>query len=220
MRRRTDTSRARRASLDREPNGSEQPVIEVREAERTAPADDQPFADGGLGELYARHAGAAVGLAYLLTGDRYLAEDLAQEAFVRLAGRFRHLRDAGAFEAYLRRTVVNLFTSQLRRKKLERAYLKREGRRPEQAHEDPDVASRDQMWRALQRLPERQRAAVVLRYYEDRTEREVATTMGCTDAAAKSLIARGMQALRAHMGVGSPEAAPPARDPDDRIEER
>jgi RNA polymerase sigma-70 factor (sigma-E family) len=182
--------------------GSEEPVIEVREAERAPEAVDQPSdPEGGLGELYARHAGSAVGLAYLLTGDRHLAEDLAQEAFVRLAGRFRHLRDAGAFEAYLRRTVVNLFTSQLRRKRLERAYLKREARREEPRHEDPDVAERDELWRAVQRLPERQRAAVVLRYYEDRSEREVAITLGCSDAAAKSLIARGMAALRADVGA-------------------
>src|SRR4051812_20462878 len=208
MRRRTDTSRTPRASSDREHMGSERPMIEVREAERTDSSGDQPFA-AGLGELYARHAGAAVGLGYLLTGDRYLAEDLAQEAFVRLAGRFRHLRDAGAFEAYLRRTMVNLFTSQLRRRRLERAYLKREARRPERAHEDPDIASRDELWRAVHRLPERQRAAVVLRYYEDLSEREVATTMGCSDAAAKSLIARGMQALRADIGVNANETASP-----------
>ena len=76
MRRRTDTSRAARASLNREHMGSEPPVIEVREAERSSePVDRPPLAEGGLGELYARHAGAAVGLAYLLTGDRYLAED-------------------------------------------------------------------------------------------------------------------------------------------------
>ena len=182
--------------------GSEPPVIDVREAERTNEPEPR---DGGLGELYARHAGAAVGLAYLLTGDRFLAEDLAQEAFVRLAGRFRHLRDAGAFEAYLRRTVVNLFTSQLRRRRLERAYLKREAARSEPRHEDPDITGRDELWTAVQRLPERQRAAVVLRYYEDLSEREVATTIGCSAAAAKSLIARGMQALRADMGVGATE---------------
>jgi RNA polymerase sigma-70 factor (sigma-E family) len=191
--------------------GDEPPVIDVREAERTGGGqpDAQPepngpaLPEGGLGELYARHAGAATGLAYLLTGDRFLAEDLAQEAFVRLAGRFRHLRDAGAFEAYLRRTVVNLFTSQLRRRRLERAFLKREAARVEPRHEDPDIASRDELWSAVQRLPERQRAAVVLRYYEDLSEREVALTMGCSGAAAKSLIARGMQALRADVGVAA-----------------
>jgi RNA polymerase sigma factor (sigma-70 family) len=79
----------------------------------------------GLAELYERHAPAAGRLAYLLTGDRTLAEDLVQEAFVRVVGRFRHLRVPDAFEAYLRRTIVNLHTSQLRRKRIERAYLER-----------------------------------------------------------------------------------------------
>jgi RNA polymerase sigma-70 factor (sigma-E family) len=190
----------------------EPPVIDVREAERadggqpTGQPAGSDLPEGGLGELYARHAGAAMGLAYLLTGDRFLAEDLAQEAFVRLAGRFRHLRDAGAFEAYLRRTVVNLFTSQLRRRRLERAFLKREAARAVPRHEDPDIASRDELWSAVQRLPERQRAAVVLRYYEDLSEREVALTMGCSGAAAKSLIARGMQALRADVGAAADES--------------
>src|SRR5213593_5312735 len=79
-----------------------------------------------LGDLYVRHAPEALRLAYLLTGDRGLAEDLVQDAFVRLAGRMIHLRSPGAFDAYLRKTVVNLSNSHFRRKKLERAYLKRE----------------------------------------------------------------------------------------------
>src|SRR2546425_9958607 len=83
---------------------------------------------GRLGELYVRHGDAAVRLAYLLTGDRALAEDLVQDAFVKLAGRLVHLRDPGAFDAYLRRTVVNLANSYYRRKRLERAYLKRQER--------------------------------------------------------------------------------------------
>src|SRR5438309_10196048 len=80
---------------------------------------------GRLGELYVRHADDAVRLAYLLTGERALAEDVVQDAFVRLAGRLVHLRDPGAFDAYLRRTVVNLCNSQFRRRRVERAYLQR-----------------------------------------------------------------------------------------------
>src|SRR3989454_12073572 len=84
-------------------------------------------AEGGrLAELFLQHGDGAVRLAYLLTGDRALAEDLAQDAFVKLAGRLVHLRDPGAFDAYLRRTVVNLANSHHRRKRLERGFLKRE----------------------------------------------------------------------------------------------
>ena len=74
--------------------------------------------EGGIEELYARHIGAGVRLAFLLTGDRAHAEDLAQEAFVRCVGRFRHLRQPDAFESYFRRAIVNLHTSGLRRRRL------------------------------------------------------------------------------------------------------
>src|SRR5439155_18266071 len=86
---------------------------------------DRDIDAGRLGELYLRHVDDAVRLAYLLTGERALAEDLVQDAFVRLAGRLVHLRDRGAFDAYLRRTVVNLCNSQFRRRRVERAYLER-----------------------------------------------------------------------------------------------
>ncbi len=155
----------------------------------------------GLADLYRRHAPAAGRLAYLLTGDRGLAEDLVQEAFVRVVGRFRHLRVPDAFDAYLRRTIVNLHTSQLRRKRVERAYLERErntaGARGEPT---PDVGLREELWRALLRLPVRQRAAVVLRYYEDLSERDAADALRCSPAAVKSLVARAMETLRAEIG--------------------
>src|SRR6266566_9470783 len=78
--------------------------------------DERVHADGSrLGTLYGRHAPGAVRLAYLLTGDPALAEDLVQDAFVKLAGRLAHLRDPEAFDAYLRRTVVNLANSHFRR---------------------------------------------------------------------------------------------------------
>src|SRR6266487_1205321 len=153
---------------------------------------------GRLGELYARHADDAVRLAFLLTGDRGLAEDLVQDAFVRLAGRLVHLRDPGAFEAYLRRTVLNLTNSHFRRKRVERAYLARargaigtqEGRR------DPSVEDRDALWRALGRLSKRQRAAIVLRFYEDLSEREVSEILKCRPGTVKSLVSRGLATLK------------------------
>ena len=73
-----------------------------------------------LADLYVAHAPEAVRLAFLLTGDAGLAEDLVQDAFARLVGRLRHLRDPTAFGAYLRRTVVNLATSHFRHRRVER----------------------------------------------------------------------------------------------------
>jgi len=152
---------------------------------------------GSLAELYVRHAPAAMRLAFVLTAERELAEDLVQEAFVRLAGRFQHLRNREAFDAYLRRTVVNLFLSHLRRRKVERAFLARErGAAASARAEGPDVGERDELWRALQQLPERQRAALVLRYYEDQSERATAEALRCSVPAVKSLVARGMETLR------------------------
>jgi RNA polymerase sigma-70 factor (sigma-E family) len=153
--------------------------------------------EGGIDELYARHIGTGVRLAFLLTGDRGHAEDLAQEAFIRCIGRFRHLRQPDAFEAYFRRAIVNLHTSGLRRRRLERAWLHREGASSAaRVSTQPDVGAREDLWRALATLPPRQRAALVLRYYEDLSEHDAAQVLGCSVAALKSLVARGSETLR------------------------
>jgi RNA polymerase sigma-70 factor (sigma-E family) len=155
---------------------------------------------GRLEDLYTRHAPAAMRLAYFLTGDRDLAGDLVQDAFVKVAGRFGHLRVPDAFDAYLRRTIVNLFSSHLRRLRLERRALARQRPSGRPEHRDVDVAEHDAMWSALQTLPPRQRAAVVLRYYEDLSERESAEVLCCSVGAAKQLVTRGLTALRGRIG--------------------
>src|SRR6476646_8627419 len=154
---------------------------------------------GRLGELYLLHADAAVRLAYLLTRDHALAEDLVQEAFVRLAGRLVHLRDPGAFDAYLRRTVVNLSNSHFRRKRVERTYLSRTAAEPPVFGEAPDTGRRDELWKGLQRLPIRQRTAIVLRVYEDLPEDRVADILGCRPGPVRSLVSRGLAELRVHV---------------------
>src|SRR5712691_11564565 len=102
-----------------------------------------------LADLYARHVPSAMRLGYLLTGDRQHAEDLVQEAFVRCVGGFRYLRVPDAFDAYLRRAIVNLHTSGLRRKRLERAWLAREGRRVAASTTMQDVGERADLWASL-----------------------------------------------------------------------
>jgi RNA polymerase sigma-70 factor (sigma-E family) len=150
-----------------------------------------------LAESYARHVPSATGLAYLLTGDRADAEDLVHEAFIRTVGRFHHIRVPDAFGAYLRRTIVNLHTSRLRRLRLQRRYLEHEG--PSPSTEGPDVAEREDLWTAIRRLPPRQRAVIVLRYYEDLSERAIAEMLRCSPAAVKSLSARAMATLRSDL---------------------
>jgi len=153
---------------------------------------------GVLAELYSRHAGESLRLAYLLTGDGSLAEDLVQDAFVRLAGRLLHLRDPGGFQAYLRKTIVNLAKSHFRRRVVERRFIERQAEpRPIDA---PDLSGREGMRRALMELPVRQRTAVVLRYYEDLSEAQTADVMRCRPSAVKSLVFRGMTTLRASLG--------------------
>jgi RNA polymerase sigma-70 factor (sigma-E family) len=151
-----------------------------------------------LEEIYIRNAASAMRLAYFLTGDRELAEDLTQEAFVRVAGRFRHLRDPDDLPAYLRRTIVNLFTSQLRRRRLERAWLRGQAV-SEPPATDVDVETRDDLWQAMSALPERQRAALVLRYYEDLSEEESAHVLRCSVGALNQLVVRAKATLRQHM---------------------
>jgi RNA polymerase sigma-70 factor (sigma-E family) len=149
-----------------------------------------------LADVYARSAPAGFRLAYLLTGDRALAEDLVQEAFLRFVGRLQHLRDPEVFDAYLRRTIVNLSKDVFRRRAVERSYLERRTHEFREGHSDPDVAAYESMRTALLSLPPRQRAAIVLRYYEDLHESQIADLLRCRPATVRSLVARGLDALR------------------------
>ncbi len=161
---------------------------------------------GAMAELYTRYVPAGIRLAYLLTGDQHQAEDLAHEAFIRCVGRFQHLRAHAAFDAYLRRAIVNLHTSSLRHRVIEREWLRREGPKMASATtSQADVGGRTDLWNALATLPVRQRAALVLRYYEDLSERDTADVLGCSLAAVKSLVARGSEALRAQFSTYASE---------------
>jgi RNA polymerase sigma-70 factor (sigma-E family) len=157
-----------------------------------------------IGALYRVHAPQAGRLAYLLTGDAQVAEDIAHEAFVRLIGRFSHIRDEEAIPSYLRRSVVNLARKHWRKRSSERSYLRREG--PALAAEAgalPDVGARAELWDALGKLPYRQRAAIVLRIYEDLSEEQTARVLGCAVGTVKSSLSRGLQQMREEMNDGA-----------------
>lgn len=167
----------------------------TEQGERTVGETEQ----GRLEKLFLRHAESAGRLAFLLTGDRDVAEDLVQDAFVRLAGRFVHLRDEQAFPAYLNRTIVNLARSRLRRSRVERAYLQAQ-RAPSPAIGGFDAEDTDRLATALRGLPERQRSAVVLRFYLDLSVEGTAEIMRCRPGTVKALVFKGLANLRDVIG--------------------
>jgi RNA polymerase sigma-70 factor (sigma-E family) len=160
--------------------------------ERGAEVDQSP--SRRLEALYRIHAPEALRLAYLMTGDRALAEDLTQDAFVKVFGRFQDLRNRDAFWWYLRRTIVNLSQSHFRRRRVERSYL--ESQRLPEGIAEPDMGDRERLRTVLLALRPEQRAAIVLRYYQDLTEADTAEILGRPVGTVKSMVSRGIERLR------------------------
>jgi RNA polymerase sigma factor (sigma-70 family) len=146
----------------------------------------RPAPDGTLAELYALQYLAMVRLGYLLTGSTAVAEDLVQDSFVQLQRNWAGVREP---TAYLRRSVVNACNTHHRR-------VGRERERFPGLVRDTVVPETTVVLDALAALPHRQRAALVLRYYEDRTDAEIADALGCRPATVRSLVHRGLVALR------------------------
>ncbi len=144
--------------------------------------------------LYRTHATRAKRTAFLLTGDAEAAADILHDAFVRLAGRFIDVRHPDVCAAYLRRTIVSLVRTRHRKALRERKHLVRHGVSADA--NEPDLAGDVAMRNALMKLGVRQRTAVVLRYYEDLPEAEIADALRCRPGTVKSLLSRGLDALR------------------------
>jgi RNA polymerase sigma-70 factor (sigma-E family) len=156
---------------------------------------------GRLSDLYVRYAPEGLRLAYLLTGDHALAEDLVQDAFARVVGKLGHLRAEEAFYPYLRRTIINLSKNHFRHLAVERTYLARQVPEDRSHALDARAVEHESMRRALLQLPARQRAAVVLRFYEDLPEDQIAQILRCRAGTARSLVSRGVRALRSSSEV-------------------
>ena len=160
--------------------------------------DDPPSALHFDTYVHAR-SGALLRLAFLLTGDAHHAEDLVQTTLVKVMGRWEQVTAGGDPHAYVRKVLVHTALGWRRRRW--------QGERPSDPLPDvggtPDhaaaVDSRERLRRALLQLPARQRAAVVLRHYEDLSEQDVARELGCSVGTVKSQTARGLDRLRSLM---------------------
>ena len=148
-------------------------------------------ADEAFADLYRDRWAAMVRLAHLLTGDNAAAQDLVQDAFVKVSAQIRDRgRPLDEPSAYLRRAVVNSCNSWHRRQGIERRHNRPE---PEPLHLGPEL---DETWAALDGLPAKRRTALVLRFYEDLSYDDIAESMGVRPATVRSLIHRGLASLR------------------------
>jgi RNA polymerase sigma-70 factor (sigma-E family) len=145
-----------------------------------------------LAALHRERYAPMVRLAHLLTGSNAVAEELVQDAFVRVGRRWDSI--TGEPAPYLRAAVVNACRSHLRRLVAERRAATRHAATAVDGHMT-DPAGRE-LLDALARLPYRQRAALVLRFYDDRSEAEIADILRCRPGTVKSSISRGLAALR------------------------
>jgi RNA polymerase sigma-70 factor (sigma-E family) len=147
----------------------------------------------------AARSGTLLRTAYLLVGDRHRAEDLLQTALVKTFVKWSSIHDVGALEGYVRRTMVTTATSWWRgRPYRERPVDRLPDHAPEHAADGgPDARfEHDAMWTHLRTLPVKQRAVLVLRYYEGLTEAEIADVLGISRGTVKSHASRGLAALR------------------------
>src|SRR6185369_7990427 len=155
-------------------------------------------ADRAVIELYSQHYRALVRLAALLVRDTPTAEEVVQDSFVAMQDGWQRLRDTEKALAYLRQAVVNRSRSVLRhRTVVDKNLQKAPPDMPSAEHGALVLLERSAVVAALRGLPDRQREAIVLRYYADLSEAEIATAMGISRGAVKSHTARGMTALRA-----------------------
>lgn len=159
-------------------------------------------ADRAVEMLYAAHWRQLVRLSVLLVRDVGTAEEIVQDAFVAMHGRWSRLRDPDKALAYLRQAVVNRSRSALRHRKVVDRHLVRESALPPTTVPDAsggalDQARRDAVLDAMRQLPQRQREVLALRYYLDLSEADIAAALGISTGAVKSHASRGAAALRA-----------------------
>jgi RNA polymerase sigma-70 factor (sigma-E family) len=165
------------------------------------PPEAVPFivVDHGFDAFVRDHAASLVRGAFLLTGDRQLAEDLVQTVLAKVALRWGRIVAEGNPAPYVRVAIVRTAIGWRRRRwwgEVPSSPL------PDHAGGDATaaVAGRDVLRRALLTLPPRQRAAVVLRFYEDLSEVDTAAALGCSVGTVKSQTAKGLARLRAQLG--------------------
>jgi RNA polymerase sigma-70 factor (sigma-E family) len=174
-------------------------TLAVRGAGRTSGARE---GEAEIAALFDQHYDRLCDLAYLIMGDRHLAEEIVMESLLKTFAGWGRIRDRARADAYVRRAVVNLCRSKIRRKAIEYranavARAREERRVPDwepNAHEDARL-----LWAAVKELPVRMRACIVLRYMEDLPEGDIAEIMQCSVGTVRSQLSRARKKLGVSM---------------------
>ncbi|MEY2432401.1 MAG: hypothetical protein QOC92_2126 [Acidimicrobiaceae bacterium] len=156
--------------------------------------------DDLLGAIYERENRSLIGMLWVFTGDKTMAEDLAQEAFVRLAMSWHRVRDPNLASSYLRSIAFNLARSEFRRAEVAQRHRATVASVPSAEVDALLNESERAMVAVLRVLPDRQRECLVLRYYADLEPRQIASTLGLSVNSVKTHVRRGLEALRDSMG--------------------
>lgn len=161
--------------------------------------------DDGFSDYAAARWPSLYRTALLLTGKPAAADDLAQETLVKAYANWHRVRRADSPDAYVRKMLVNHFLGDRRREQRQRAkaHLTLVADRVDAV----DTADRIDLWAHVTELPPRQRAVVVLRYYEDLSEAEIAATLGISTGTVKSTASHAIKALRTHYSTTDEEVS-------------
>jgi len=153
---------------------------------------------------YVRLRGAAlVRLARLLTGDRHSGEDLAQDVLARAFSRWDKIIKDGTPDAYLRQMLVNASISRWRRPSTREIAVANTGDTAVRADLGVEVTERDAVWRLVRSLPPKQRAVVVLRFYEDLDDTAIAAILHCAPVTVRTQAMRALNTLRGQLHLNS-----------------
>jgi RNA polymerase sigma-70 factor (sigma-E family) len=175
-------------------------------AETGAPARPSASAEADFTAYVQERRAALYATAYHLTGDRHEAEDLLQSALFSTYRAWDRISDKAAVGGYLRRTMTNLHISAWRRRKLNEYPTEELPETPGDSDAMRGTELRAVLWQALAKLPETQRTMLVLRYYEGRTDPEIADILGISVGTVKSSIWRSLRRLREDRTLGAEEA--------------
>lgn len=167
--------------------------------------------DRAVAALFDRHYAPMCRLAYVILGDAQMAEEIVMDAMLKTFTGWGRIRDLDRSDAYLRRIVVNMCRSKIRRKMIEARVNQVTYRRDElkMPSWDPERHETGRLvWAAVKQLPERQRAAVVLRYFEDMPEAQIAEVLDCSVGTVKSQLSKARAKLEKTLNLSLERGQP------------